>query len=69
MHATDRARDWRTGRARRHAQMEEEMERKAARKQEAQEQEAQEQEAQEQEAQEQEARGPSPVMRPGLAAG
>ncbi len=39
--------------------MEEEMERKAARKQ----------EAQEQEAQEQEARGPSPVMRPGLAAG
>ncbi len=44
--------------------MEEEMERKAARKQEAQ-----EQEAQEQEAQEQEARGPSPVMRPGLAAG
>ena len=59
MHATDRARDWRTGRARRHAQMEEEMERKAARKQ----------EAQEQEAQEQEARGPSPVMRPGLAAG
>ena len=42
----------------------EEMERKAARKQEAQ-----EQEAQEQEAQEQEARGPSPVMRPGLAAG
>ena len=40
------------------------MERKAARKQEAQ-----EQEAQEQEAQEQEARGPSPVMRPGLAAG
>ena len=63
MHATDRARDWRTGRARRHAQMEE-MERKAARKQEAQ-----EQEAQEQEAQEQEARGPSPVMRPGLAAG
>ena len=64
MHATDRARDWRTGRARRHAQMEEEMERKAARKQEAQ-----EQEAQEQEAQEQEARGPSPVMRPGLAAG
>ena len=39
--------------------MEEEMERKAARKQ----------EAQEQEAQEQEARGPSPVMRPGLDAG